>query len=419
MKDSGKLKIHQAETMEDRDLPELPVWDEIIDRPETLADLDPTAGAAVEAATTDIAAIEDIVDDLGDLAFENLVTELLLAEEAVTNAKIAIDAVQGDVIAAGAITTTKIGSSAVEAANIAAGAIVAGKLATDSVVAANIQAGAVAASKISVTDLAAINANLGTVTAGNINGLTITGGTIRSASSGKRVQIDSDNAVKFYDSGGTLRATLEAGASSASRLQITATSIEVSGDIYPDGASNELGIGPTPWNRIHVNSISALDEANIIDLDFAGSIRTNQSYQPSSDNSIALGNASRRWSDLRSVLINGADIGLEHDWWITEGYKLGIAEPGVAFVDSTERLRFFIGQYGIYVPGGKIENLDTLPWVKTTIHQRKKMDIHAEERDVDKRSEASLKIPDTGDARPGGAVYKPVYLRKKGVLPKH
>lgn len=42
------------------------------------------------------------------------------------------------------------------------------------------------------------------------------------------------------------------------------------------------------------------------------------SVLPGADNGITLGNASFRWSDLRSVLINGADYGFENGWIMRE-----------------------------------------------------------------------------------------------------
>jgi hypothetical protein len=59
-------------------------------------------------------------------------------------------------------------------------------------------------SSLKVGTLSAITANLGTVTAGNIDGLTITGGTIRTATTGARVQMSaSTNYLEVFNSGGT------------------------------------------------------------------------------------------------------------------------------------------------------------------------------------------------------------------------
>jgi hypothetical protein len=55
--------------------------------------------------------------------------------------------------------------------------------------------------------------------------------------------------------------------------------------------------------------------------------------RPMSDNACTLGTAANRWSDLRSVLINGADYGFENGWKMVEsevfpGYSSGIALAG-------------------------------------------------------------------------------------------
>jgi hypothetical protein len=81
------------------------------------------------------------------------------------------------------------------------------------IVAANIAANTITADKLNVTQLSAITANLGSVTAGalNINSKFIVASdgtvTIRSGTSGARLEI-SNNVIKAFDSGGTLRVKL-------------------------------------------------------------------------------------------------------------------------------------------------------------------------------------------------------------------
>lgn len=65
------------------------------------------------------------------------------------------------------------------------------KLMDDAVRQNHIFAGSVTADKMYVSELGAISANLGTVNAGIINGVTITGGTFRTAPSGQRLEMDS------------------------------------------------------------------------------------------------------------------------------------------------------------------------------------------------------------------------------------
>jgi hypothetical protein len=82
-----------------------------------------------------------------------------------------------------AITTPKIAANAVTAAEIAANTITATEIATNAITADEISAGAVTAAKISVTQLSAITATIGT---------------LRTASSGARVEI-ADNIIKVFD----------------------------------------------------------------------------------------------------------------------------------------------------------------------------------------------------------------------------
>jgi len=88
-----------------------------------------------------------------------------------------------------AVTTAKIAANAVTAAEIAANAVTATAIATDAVTANKIQAGAVTAAKISVTQLDAITATIGT---------------LRTATSGARSEIR-DNVIKVYDASNVLR----------------------------------------------------------------------------------------------------------------------------------------------------------------------------------------------------------------------
>lgn len=196
-----KVKTVRAQEVDDIEIPVISGWDQIPDRPKNLSDLDSTAASTIEQNTSDIVDIISDITGLGALAYEDLVTELQLANNAVTNAKIAVDAIQGSVIAAGAITETKVATDAISSAKIQAGAIVAGKLAANSIVASNIQAGVIDATKMNVSQLSAITANMGSITAG-----TITGALVRTASSGTRIQLDySSNEIQIY-SGSTKRA---------------------------------------------------------------------------------------------------------------------------------------------------------------------------------------------------------------------
>jgi len=138
--DDIKVKLVEPQDDEDVQLPELPQWEQVIGRPTSLADLDPTAEALLESDSATILS-------LGDVAFLDSITTTYIDDNSITTPKIL--------------------------------------------------AGAVSASKISVGSLSAINANLGTITAG-----TITGVLFRTASSGERIEIDTTNVnqMRFYDS---------------------------------------------------------------------------------------------------------------------------------------------------------------------------------------------------------------------------
>lgn len=250
----AERKIYEPEWEEENDLPEAVLWENIIEAPQSVADLNSADGAALAAATA-------AIDGLGALAYEDLVNELLIADAAITNAKIAINAIQGDVIAAGAIVATKISDGAIETAKLAAGAVVASKIAAGTITANEIAASTITASKMNVSTLSAITANLGTVNAGNINGLTITGGTIRTASSGTRIQLDdSTNEISIY-SGSTKRArgyqqgwdyynssgTLKGSIYVSSNDMLIAADITSTGNLY-------YGVGSSGSHSFHIGT---------------------------------------------------------------------------------------------------------------------------------------------------------------------
>ena len=87
-----------------------------------------------------------------------LQNELQLADEAVTEAKLAVAAVVAEKIKDGEIVTDKIAANAVTGAKI-----LAGEIATE-----HLAAKAVTAEKMNVSELSAISSNIGTILAGSI-----------------------------------------------------------------------------------------------------------------------------------------------------------------------------------------------------------------------------------------------------------
>lgn len=108
-----------------------------------------------------------------------------------------------DRIDAGVITADKLFSSYIEVGG-AAGDVNAG---VTTISGGKITANSIEADRLNVSTLSAISANIGTITAGTITGITITGALLRTASSGRRIEIDDDlvsdiPAIRFVDTGG-------------------------------------------------------------------------------------------------------------------------------------------------------------------------------------------------------------------------
>jgi hypothetical protein len=92
----------------------------------------------------------------------------------------------------GTITETQIGTDAITTPKIAANAVTANEIATNAITADKINAGAVTAAKMNVTSLDAITATIGT---------------LRTATTGARLEIAS-NQIRVYDSSNVLRVRL-------------------------------------------------------------------------------------------------------------------------------------------------------------------------------------------------------------------
>lgn len=103
------------------------------------------------------------------------ITSLQIANDAVTNAKIAVDAIQGDVIAAGAITSAKIldgviselklADDAVTTAKLANAAVTADIVAANAITTTNIQDDAISTSKLAANSVVASKISAGAVVA--------------------------------------------------------------------------------------------------------------------------------------------------------------------------------------------------------------------------------------------------------------
>lgn len=152
-----------------------------------------------------IAKINTLVGELQNLLL-NLdtlnVTELdakVVVAESITGDKIAAETITGTKIAGTTITGDKIAGTTITGDKIVGGTITGDKVAATTITGSNIAADTITADKMSVTQLSAITADLGEVTAG-----TVTGATIRTATSGERIEM-SGNQLKTFDTDGLAR----------------------------------------------------------------------------------------------------------------------------------------------------------------------------------------------------------------------
>lgn len=193
---------------------------------------------------------------------------------------------------------------------------------------------------------------------GSITGSTITGSTLTTGTTGPNVEI------------------------SASRISQRTGTTEV---VYSDvgtyggfwGIKDTDGDSVAYWAvRESDGSLSFVIEQGSLyvqaedDVIFVGD--TGNDIYPASDNKMSLGLNANRWADVRSVLINGADIGLANDWKLREypAKKEDIGKPdewfkknanmGIQILDDKENLIAVIHKDGyIYCKGfKKLEELN-------------------------------------------------------------
>ncbi|WP_412160838.1 hypothetical protein [Curtobacterium flaccumfaciens] len=125
-------------------------------------------------------------------------TAAVLAADTLTSREIGADAILARNIKAAEITGTKIAAATIAAGNIAAKTITAGQIAAGTITAGEIKAGTITANEIAAGTITATQINLDT-----LNGKTLTGVVYRSASSGKRIEIQG-TAINVYDESGTI-----------------------------------------------------------------------------------------------------------------------------------------------------------------------------------------------------------------------
>lgn len=223
----------------------------------------------------------------------NAVTAEALTANAVTAGKIDADAITAREISADAVTASEISANAVTAEQLSANAVTAGKIDADAITAREIRANAITASEISAGSISSekivaggitanvitsgtINAatvNVTNINASNITAGTLTGRTVRTSSSGNRVELSNSNQVRFFSGGqvGTISPTgtggtglMLSGAAGATYPYFYAGSGRASSFI--DG---NRGIGITPGNNVIAGSTRFT--TRVVMSDLAGS----------------------------------------------------------------------------------------------------------------------------------------------------
>ena len=133
-----------------------------------------------------------------------------------------------------AITTTKIADLAVTNAKI--NDLDAVKITTGTLDAARIATNSITSDKISVANLSAISADLGTITTG-----TITGATVQTSTSGKRIVIASDK-IEIYDANNNIVGTIE-GAGQSGIFDLIGLNYVTAGDFTAINSSLDALVG--------------------------------------------------------------------------------------------------------------------------------------------------------------------------------
>lgn len=191
----------------------------------------------------------------------NTITAAQIQAGTITATEIATDTITATQIAANAITTSELASGSVTAAKIVAGTITSTEIASSTITGSNIAGSTITASKISISQLSALAADLGTITAG-----TVTGATVQTASSGKRVVISSGGITAYDGTGSTIALDF-----STTTGNLTIKGAIQSGSTLPSGivGSAEIANGSVTGTDIAGTTISA---SNIV----SGTITTTQ-----------------------------------------------------------------------------------------------------------------------------------------------
>ena len=134
----------------------------------------------------------------------NTITGNLIQALTIEAGSIKANSLTADQIEVGALTAVTIRANAITAEKIIANAITADKIRANAITADKIEANAITAVKIAANSITATNGKIESLNAGVITAGTLTGRTVRTASSGRRVEISSDpeNRIYFYTGAG-------------------------------------------------------------------------------------------------------------------------------------------------------------------------------------------------------------------------
>lgn len=110
---------------------------------------------------------------------------------------------------------------------------------------------------------------------------------------------------------------------------------------------------------------------------------------PQSDNTKQVGHGAFRFNIIRGVTITAGDVGFENGWSLTESYKVGINQPGIALINAKGELVTFFGEQRTY--GKPWADIDTIEYALTTPEERAQIDATPEQR---VKGYEQIRIPD-------------------------
>lgn len=344
-------KIYEPEYLEETPLPEAVIWENIVDAPQTLADLSSVDGGRLDTVEAEVAtgfadiAIQGWMFDgafsatdhdtvawaAGTIRFKDGVNYSIAGGN--TGNMAAITYIYFDLaVSTTAFQTTTTAANAVGVNKLliaVAQNVASGKDATFQafggkggvgvlLTADNIAANTITANELFINTLSSISADIGTITAGSISGVTITGGLFRTATSGQRIEMSTSaaaNEIRFYNSS-TLYGILQV-TSSGSEGQIKLVSDSDGGGFILDtgvGASGFSGSSIVSNGGGFSTSGNASNGFNTIDGKFGGylgvfgtggggpdyistDLKIDSSWTPTVSATYDLGTTSLRWRD--------------------------------------------------------------------------------------------------------------------------